>query len=209
MKCINLGSGYKRMKSTGNETWINIDSNPKCMPDKVRDLNKGLPFDDNSIDLIYSEHCLEHIQDLKSLMEECYRVLKEGGIFRYIVPYAFKGNAGFRHIEHVHFFTEDWYKCFTEWAELNDYNCTFVFIKQELKQDPQGEYYLEGEFKKGEQRKEIKVWKDKFIDLIASIHNEDRFMIFLLKNDISSVLSNYKEEVLKEVLTKILEDRRI
>lgn len=47
----------------------------------------GLPFPDNSIDSIVSHHCLEHIDPgFLALMDECYRILEPGGVFRIIVP---------------------------------------------------------------------------------------------------------------------------
>ena len=73
MKKVNLGCGP--YKSTG---WINIDNNPNWEPEIVRDLTKGLPFDNDSIDLIAAYHFLEHLNkdDMLFVLEECYRVLK-------------------------------------------------------------------------------------------------------------------------------------
>ncbi|GFE58585.1 methyltransferase domain-containing protein [Geobacter sp. AOG1] len=49
-----------------------------------------LPFDDNSLDFIYSEHFFEHLffDEALSLMQECYRVLKPFGVIRTCVPDA-------------------------------------------------------------------------------------------------------------------------
>lgn len=54
----------------------------------VRDLRKKLPFEDDSIDFIYSSHSIEHLKkdDAERLLRECFRVLKEGGLIRLIVP---------------------------------------------------------------------------------------------------------------------------
>ncbi|QFG52706.1 class I SAM-dependent methyltransferase [Chryseobacterium sp.] len=38
-----------------------------------------LPFDDESFDVVFCNHVLEHIQDDKKAMSELYRVLKSGG----------------------------------------------------------------------------------------------------------------------------------
>lgn len=52
------------------------------------DLSKGIPFEDNSFDVIYNSHVMEHI-DLHAVLlflKEIYRVLKKGGIVRIVVP---------------------------------------------------------------------------------------------------------------------------
>ena len=52
------------------------------------DASKRLPYKDNSVDQIYSSHFLEHIPYNKgiSTLAECYRVLKNGGVFRLVLP---------------------------------------------------------------------------------------------------------------------------
>lgn len=44
------------------------------------------PFKDNSIDFIYSLNVLEHIEDDKKTVDECYRTLKPGGYCLFVVP---------------------------------------------------------------------------------------------------------------------------
>lgn len=52
------------------------------------DIRKGLPFRDNSVPHIFSSHFLEHLtrKEAISLIEECYRVIRPGGIIRIVVP---------------------------------------------------------------------------------------------------------------------------
>tara|TARA_B100000780_G_C21107271_1_gene447220 strand:+ start:1363 stop:2019 length:657 start_codon:yes stop_codon:yes gene_type:complete len=49
---------------------------------------KKIPEKDNSVDLIYSSHMLEHLdrEDAKVCIRECLRSLKPGGIFRLCIP---------------------------------------------------------------------------------------------------------------------------
>lgn len=46
-----------------------------------------LPFDDNSMDYVFSSHCLEHITDYSRTIEEWFRVLKLNGRLIIIVPH--------------------------------------------------------------------------------------------------------------------------
>ena len=45
-----------------------------------------LPFDDNSFDIIFCNHVLEHIPNDKKAMQELYRVLKKGGFGIFQIP---------------------------------------------------------------------------------------------------------------------------
>lgn len=46
----------------------------------------AIPFPDNTFDLVSALDTLEHIVDDSKVMEECFRVLKPGGIFLVTVP---------------------------------------------------------------------------------------------------------------------------
>jgi predicted SAM-dependent methyltransferase len=56
--------------------------------DYVTSADKLDMFDDNSVDLIYSCHVLEHFQrqQIENVLREWHRVLKVGGILRLAVP---------------------------------------------------------------------------------------------------------------------------
>ena len=51
-------------------------------------LTEGIPFSDQSVDVVYSSHFLEHLNRRQSakFLEECFRVLKRHGIIRIVVP---------------------------------------------------------------------------------------------------------------------------
>ena len=91
------------------EEWLNFDISPTLrlqktpiigtllknklntiFPDNVRygDIIKGLPVKDNSCDGLYSSHTLEHLalNDFRVALKNAYRILKEGGVFRCVVP---------------------------------------------------------------------------------------------------------------------------
>lgn len=79
---LNLGCGDVYF-----EGWINIDISSK-KADLLCDLKEPLPYKDNSVDIIYNEHFIEHItaREGSKFLKECYRVLKPGGIFRIATP---------------------------------------------------------------------------------------------------------------------------
>lgn len=54
----------------------------------LHDLRKRLPWQDASIDVIYSSHLLEHFskRDGAFMLNECHRVLKPHGLLRMVVP---------------------------------------------------------------------------------------------------------------------------
>lgn len=79
---LNLGCGHAI-----KEGWVNIDrdAHPGVF---VHDLSTPLPFEDGSVEEIYSEHFIEHINEETAckLLEECYRVLAPGGRIRISTP---------------------------------------------------------------------------------------------------------------------------
>jgi len=81
-KLVNLGCGHHFHKN-----WINLDLHASEFIQYYNIKNK-LPFDDNSIDVVYHSHVLEHLtkEDGEKLSKECFRVLKPGGILRVCIP---------------------------------------------------------------------------------------------------------------------------
>lgn len=83
MKLLNLGCGTKYHKD-----WINIDfvSNNKDI--LSYDLLKGIPYKNNSFDVVYHSDLIEHFSKTDALIfiKECYRVLIPGGIIRIATP---------------------------------------------------------------------------------------------------------------------------
>lgn len=82
---LNLACGDHFIISTN---WINTDWAPKSRYIKQVDLLKRLPFPSYTFDLAYCSHFLEHISrgQVKSFLDECYRVLKIGGVLRLVLP---------------------------------------------------------------------------------------------------------------------------
>lgn len=84
---LEIGPGDERIE--GFET-LNIFNGPNV--DYVYDASKPLPFEDNTFDLIYASHILEHIvwYHTESTLKEWVRILKSGGILEAWVPDGLK-----------------------------------------------------------------------------------------------------------------------
>lgn len=80
---VQLGCGDQKRAD-----WINVDNDPQWRPDVLRDITKGLPFDDLSVDEVFSKNTLEHLDSdgLLYCLFEVQRVLKTGGKAVFIVP---------------------------------------------------------------------------------------------------------------------------
>ncbi|MGD0338461.1 MAG: methyltransferase domain-containing protein [Bacteroidota bacterium] len=80
---INLGCGYKYHKD-----WVNIDLSPDSSYVKSWDLRKGIPFTENTFEVVYHSQLIEHYEkeEARKFIKECYRVLKPGGIIRIVTP---------------------------------------------------------------------------------------------------------------------------
>jgi len=85
-RALNLGSGDRKRESTKDTEWINIDKSDECNPDIVRDIEKGLPFDSDSVDGVYASHIIEHLNDPFFFMREVWRVCKKDSILELRFP---------------------------------------------------------------------------------------------------------------------------
>lgn len=75
---------YKRFRKLKNIEYTTTDLNSP-LADVKADICK-LPFKDNSYDVIFCNHVLEHIPDDTKAMQELYRVLKPGGWGIFQIP---------------------------------------------------------------------------------------------------------------------------
>jgi predicted SAM-dependent methyltransferase len=82
---LNLGCGVSYIKSP---RWINLDWQSKSRDVKRHNLLAKLPVGDDSIELVYSSHLMEHLirEDCFNLLLESFRVLKPGGVIRLSLP---------------------------------------------------------------------------------------------------------------------------
>lgn len=99
------GTAAPIRKAAGYST---IDGRPFPGVDHVLWLGRDrLPFADNAVDEIRAADALEHIETgFFELMDECWRVLKPGGIFDIAVPRFPTANA-IMHPDHYRFFLSE------------------------------------------------------------------------------------------------------
>lgn len=135
---IGCGTLYK-------DGWINIDNNSDnniARLDINHDLSSGIPFKNEELDYIYHEHFIEHLsyEDGLKFMQECFRVLKFGGVMRIACPDL---DVLIKHYQDNTWYKQEWvskYNC--EWIEsrchminicMTYWGHKFIYNKEELK----------------------------------------------------------------------------
>jgi SAM-dependent methyltransferase len=105
---LDIGCGnHKR------EGFVGIDIAPGDQVDYVLDIEKDrLPFDDDSVDHVFSNHTFEHILSPQNILREIVRVCKHDALVEIWTPYL-KSNDAFL-LGHYSFYNESIYKhiCF-------------------------------------------------------------------------------------------------
>ncbi len=95
VRVLDLGCGTKKFSPA-----YGLDVHPHPGVDVVADADSfGLPFKDNSFDMVVANHFIEHVDDIGSLMMEVHRVLAQGGIAVLRTPY-FAHEGSFRDPSH-------------------------------------------------------------------------------------------------------------
>ncbi len=106
----NIGAGKFR-----HPYWTNIDLKSEWYAKTQKDsifINydlfslEKLPLFDNSAEVFYSSHTLEHINDVaaQNMFNEAFRILKQGGIFRIITPNIDLDYRAFREMDINYFY---------------------------------------------------------------------------------------------------------
>jgi SAM-dependent methyltransferase len=131
IKKLNLGCG-----NDIREGWINLDNIKLPGVDIVCDIEKeALPFADGTLDEIYAEGILEHV-DLVPVLKELHRVLKPGGSLEIKVPH-FTSRYNFIDPTHKRMFSFQTFEFFLSGAR-RDYYFDFHFS-----QIPQAKIFFE------------------------------------------------------------------
>lgn len=121
-KILHLGCGRNKLPKT-----IGLDIRDFPEVDIRSDLNSDMPFGENSIDGIVSNHVLEHLE-YNHTMNDILRVLKTGGINILIVPHYTNHRAHMG--EHkIHGFS---WVAFEHFADKNHPFYGFEIMKNEI-----------------------------------------------------------------------------
>lgn len=87
---LNIGSGGTKLNFDcfNDYTEITYDADKSVNPDIVGDINNLTVFKNNSIDVVFASHILEHIytHEVPDVVKNIYRIIKENGLAFLIVP---------------------------------------------------------------------------------------------------------------------------
>jgi SAM-dependent methyltransferase len=97
---LNIGAGRTYIPSFVN---LDISENAEIVIDIS---NTPLPFEDNSVDVVFSHHTLEHVENYLFAISEIHRVLKHGGLFYLGLPYVTLTEYNLVNPYHLHHFNE-------------------------------------------------------------------------------------------------------
>lgn len=102
LKILDLGCGKKKRPGT-----IGVDYSDRHNADIIHDLNLfPYPFESDSIDHVYLDNVLEHLNQPMRVMEEVHRIAKLGATIKIMVPY-FRSIWAFIDPTHKTFYTVD------------------------------------------------------------------------------------------------------
>lgn len=125
---LDIGCGIHKIPGT-----IGIDRVKTECTDIVHDISEGIPYPDNSVDVIYLNQVLEHIPNTLYLMEEVYRVLVPNGLVHIEVPH-YTSTCAFMDITHYRYFSIHSMDYFTEENGYNFYSkARFKIVHKEFR----------------------------------------------------------------------------
>lgn len=142
-KALDLGCGRYHVEGTGwyakrdalrvsrreidlnGYEFINMDISKDVGANLIWDFNVlPYPFKDNSFDIAFARHVLEHTKEFLDVMNELWRILRRNGKLYIRVPY-WNCDGSVQDPTHRHFFTENTFRYFTQ-----DHECGFYSDKK-------------------------------------------------------------------------------
>lgn len=94
-RILDLGCGQKKVPGS-----VGVDFMRNPSVDLVHDLDVvPYPFESDSFDAIYMNHCIEHLSDPKKTLEECMRIARPNAAIYITLPH-FTNAASFGDVTH-------------------------------------------------------------------------------------------------------------
>jgi predicted SAM-dependent methyltransferase len=131
---LHVGCGKRLLPN-----FVNIDIGPEA---EVRvDVRGGLPYSDESVDGVFSEHFLEHltVEEGTRFLRECRRVLRPGGRVRVATPdldaVVQKYNSDWQNQDWMRTFGYDWLpnRCYMLNVTMREWEHRWVYNEEELR----------------------------------------------------------------------------
>lgn len=130
MVALDLGCGIR--KKTG---YIGVDRVLTAATDVVADVEKGLPFKDDSFQFVWINHVLEHVGDLVRVMEEIWRVAAPGAIVEVRGPHFSSPSVVWGDPTHRRALSYSVFFCFTPEAQWYYTHARFDIMRCQLKRN--------------------------------------------------------------------------
>ena len=125
---LNLGAGSDRRAG-----YLNVDRVETDYIDVVHDLEKfPYPWADSSAEVILMHHVLEHLGDIRAVMDELWRILIVDGRLELYVPH-FSHFHALTHPEHRHAFCYNSLNMFTANTGEQYTRCLWKMLTVELR----------------------------------------------------------------------------
>ena len=131
MKKINIGCGLNK-----KDDEFGVDINPRSNADMIFDLNKTpWEIEDSKFEVVYCDAILEHLHNFFGVMEEIWRISKNGAKIYINVPH-FSDIAMYSDPTHVKFFSSNSFETLTgknQWSFYTDARYEIISMKIKLK----------------------------------------------------------------------------
>ncbi|MBI5048545.1 MAG: methyltransferase domain-containing protein [Deltaproteobacteria bacterium] len=128
MRMLDIGCGKNKIHGA-----IGLDIHKTPATDVVCDLDKfPYPFRSNTFDKIYMMDVLEHLDDIKGVMEDVYRIAKPRAEVYIRVPH-FSSTHAYGDFTHKHFFNTESFNYFTGNFPQYDFYSSAKFYKTKIK----------------------------------------------------------------------------
>jgi SAM-dependent methyltransferase len=97
---IDLGCGWNKLAAPRKgDIVFGVDHTHNEVIDVLCDIDSGICLKNDSVDAVYTKHCLEHIKNKDYIFQEIHRILKPGSIAFIKVPH-FRGVQAYNY-DHI------------------------------------------------------------------------------------------------------------